>query len=279
MSLFAMLGTTCAASAPDFDSGPRGGVTKDVVYASPEGLPQVMDIFFPKSPGPWPCVVMVHGGGWSEGDKTGFDLGLSGHGYLVASVNYRLHPDFHFPAMIEDVKAAIRFLRAHAAEYNLDPERVAILGHSAGGHLAALAGLAGKEAGWDVGDDLAYSSEVRAVVELSGPSDLRLSFPAADIEALRFSVFEAAQWEKASPVTWARAGAPPFLIIHGEKDEVVPIEHARVLHAALKRAGGTVSLVSVWNAGHGFESTGGLVWPPLPLLLFKALGFLGKALR
>ncbi len=275
----AVLGMGAALPAADFDVHRRGGVERDLVYARPGGVPVAMDLHFPKTGGPWPCVVMIHGGGWSEGDKAGFDLGMARHGFLVATINYRLAPSFRFPAMIEDVKGAIRFLRAHAAEYNLDPGRMALLGHSAGGHLAALAALAGKEAGWDVGGNLDHSSEVQAVVELSGPADMKLRFAADGPEGLGYTAFDPGQWETASPITWARADAPPFLVIHGKADGVVSIEQARILVEALRRAGATADFVPVSHAGHGFESIGGLAWPPIPFLFFKALRFLKRNLR
>jgi len=142
----ACLALPAAAPADSSTSGDalRGTVQRDVVYGTASGVELKLDLFFPRTrkAGPWPLIMVVHGGGWSEGDKYGFDLPQARGKYAVASVNYRLFPAFRFPAMIEDVKLAIRHLRSHAAGYNLDPDRIAILGHSAGGHLAALAALA-----------------------------------------------------------------------------------------------------------------------------------------
>ena len=139
----------------------------DVTYCSPDGLPQKMDIYFPKSGGPWPVFLYVHGGGWDKGDKAegaGWNY-LNDKGYLVVSVNYRLAAyNIKFPAMIEDVKCAVRYLRAHALEYNLNPDRIGALGASAGGHLVALLGTSDKSAGWDVGEYLDQSSRVQAVI-------------------------------------------------------------------------------------------------------------------
>lgn len=275
---------SCAASAQPtessaFDPARRGTVLRDLVYARPGGVPLAMDLHFPKSRGPWPWVVAVHGGGWSEGDKAGFDLGLARRGFLVATINYRMAPAHRFPAMIEDVKSAIRYLRAHSGELDLDPERAGLVGHSAGGHLVALAALAGPEAGWDVGDNLEQSSAVKAVIELSGPTDLRLSFGDEWANGLRYSVFGEEQWEKASPATWARPDAPAFLIIHGEGDKVVEVEQARLLETALAAAGASAELLVVRRAGHGFEPAGGSPWPPLPYLYLKAGAFLKRHLR
>ena len=160
-----------------FDTAKYGTIDRDVTYCTQDGLAQAMDIYYPPSGGPWSGLIFVHGGGWAEGDKAPLPVNPAGAGYLVASINYRMYPAYRFPAMIEDVKCAIRYLRAHAAAYNLDPDRIALIGHSAGGHLAALAGLAGESAGWDTGPYLEQSSRVQAVVVMSGPTDLTREFP------------------------------------------------------------------------------------------------------
>ena len=219
-----------------FDVAKLGTIEQDVTYCTVESHDLKMDVYYPASGGPWPGVIFVHGGGWTEGDKAPLPMVPTAYGYLVVSINYRMYPAYRFPAMIEDVKCAIRFLRAHADDYNLDPERIALIGHSAGGHLAALAGLVDESAGWDVGPYLEQSSRVQAVVDLSGPADLTGRFPDM-AEELKVSVFGAAQWVSASPVTYARPDAPPFLIVHGEEDGVVPVEQAHRLHDALFEAG------------------------------------------
>lgn len=272
-----LLGNACLAAPAASSSGSvpngdslRGTIQRDVMYGEVAGTELRLDLFFPRTrkAGPWPLIVVVHGGGWSEGDKQGFDLPQARRKYLVASINYRMFPAFRFPAMIEDVKLAIRHLRAHAAEYNLDPRRIAILGHSAGGHLAALAALAGPQAGWDVGDHPEQSSAVRAAVVLSGPSDLGRTFGDQWAEGNRFSVFGKEQWEAASPVQRVRADAPPFLLAHGEADTVVEVDHARALHEALLGAGAPSGLLVLRGAAHGFEPVGGLrVFHPLRSLL------------
>src|SRR5512140_2368186 len=151
-----------------------GETLRDVTYCTPGDRPQKMDLYFPGAGGPWPVVAYVHGGGWRYGDKSEAGLlaaGMTARGYLVASINYRLYPAGKFPDMIEDVKCAVRSLRAHAGQYNLDPARIAAVGISAGGHLVALLGTADKSAGWDVGEYLDQSSRVQAVVAMAAPTD------------------------------------------------------------------------------------------------------------
>lgn len=235
----------------------RGTTERDVVYGTAGGVDLKLDLYFPRTAGPWPLVVAVHGGGWSEGDKAGFALPAARRRYLLASINYRLHPAFRFPAMIEDVALAIRFLRSRATEYHLDPERVALLGHSAGGHLCALAGLLDGAAGWDVGAHAGLPSTVKAVVALAAPTDLCRRFPDPGAEGLRFSVFGESQWEAASPARRVGASSPAFLIVHGDRDAVVPVEHAHALHDALRAKGRPSRLVVVRGAGHGFAPVGG----------------------
>jgi acetyl esterase/lipase len=259
-----------------FDAAKRGTVEKDVTYAVMGGRELKMDIYYPKSHGLWSGLIFVHGGGWSEGDKA--PLAIVPPGYLVASINYRLYPEARFPAMIEDVKCAIRYLRAHAAAYNLDPNRIGLIGHSAGAHLAALAGLVGTEAGWDIGPYLEHSSAVQAVVALSGPSDLTRNF-ADEINQLKNNVFGQDDLVKSSPVNMARLDAPPFLIVHGDRDAVVPVEQAHLLHTALANAGSRVHKIIVQNAGHGFEPVEGKMWPPFNWVIAMMLLFLAWHLR
>jgi acetyl esterase/lipase len=275
---FVLFGFALAPSH-GFDAARPDTREYDVVYAERDGLSLGMDLSIPGTPGPWPAVIAIHGGGWSEGDKSGFDLGPLMRGYLVASINYRLYPAYRFPAMIEDVKSAIRYLRAHANTLNIDPGRIGLIGHSAGGHLAALAGLADETAGWEVGDFLEQSSRVQAVVVLSGPADLSKALPLAWADELRYSVFGERQWSTASPVSYARADAPPFLIVHGNSDPVVPFEQGKALHDALRAHGARSELLVVRNGGHGFEPVGGAVSPALDEVARNVLRFLEKNLR
>ncbi|MBN1936717.1 MAG: alpha/beta hydrolase [Anaerolineae bacterium] len=265
-----------------FDPAKLGAIEQDVTYCKMDGHELKMDVYYPASSGPWPGLVFVHGGGWTEGDKAPLPVIPTAAGYLVVSINYRMYPDYRFPAMIEDVKCAIRSLRAHAVEYNLDPERIALIGHSAGGHLAALAGLVDERAGWDVGPYRDQSSRVQAVIEMSGPTDLTRQFPAEWVNELKTNVFGVEQWGSGSPVTYAAPGAPPFLIVHGDTDDVVPAEQAHLLHNALLKAGAQSELIILQNVGHGFEPVGGTVTTSVEevfemILVFLARCFGGQA--
>ncbi len=239
-----------------------GQALMDVPYCSPDGQPQKMDIYFPSSGGPWPVFLYVHGGGWDKGDKAegaGWKS-LNGQGYLVVSVNYRLAAyNVKFPTMIEDVKCAVRYLRAHAGEYNLDPKRIGALGVSAGGHLVALLGTSDKNAGWDVGEYLDQSSQVQAVVAEAVFSDFSLTLPNSMQMAVYFAFGDFPGTASpidtaASPVTYVTPDDPPFLIIHGEKDGYAPVEQAETLDARLKAAGVPSKLVIVQNGQHGLTS-------------------------
>ena len=259
-----------------FDMAKLGTIERDETYCTVEGHALKMDVYYPASGGPWPGLVFIHGGGWTEGDKALLPAIPTEAGYLVVSINYRLYPDHRFPAMIEDVKCAIRSLRAHAPAYNLDPDRVALIGHSAGGHLAALAGLADESAGWDVGPYLGASSRVQAVIEMSGPTDLTRPFPEW-VNELKDGVFGPEQWES-SPVAYAAPGVPPFLIIHGEADDVVPVEQAHLLHDALLEAGARSELIVMQHGGHGLEPVGGTMSPSLEQVFERILAFLARFL-
>jgi acetyl esterase/lipase len=253
-----------------FDVSKLGTIESDVRYCTIEGVDLYMDVYYPEAmDGEWPAVVYVHGGAWMGGDKTsgaGYrELPeLVSRGYLAISVNYRLAPDYAFPAMIEDVKCAIRHLRAHAGEYNIDPQRIGAWGSSAGGHLVSLLGVTDREQGFDqTGQYLDQSSRVMAVADLFGPADLTL---ATDAPRIRQAVFGTADpsaviLATASPVTYVTADDPPFLILHGDQDDVVPPEHSERLYARLTEAGVPVVFVLVENAGHGFARVDGAINP------------------
>jgi acetyl esterase/lipase len=241
-------------------------VERNVVYAVVNGVPLALDLYFPdRGTPPLPVAMYVHGGAWMQGDKSeGAGLTdvpeLLGRGYLVVSVNYRLAPAARWPAQIEDVKAAVRFLRASAERFGLDPERIGAWGSSAGGHLVAMLGVADASAGFDgSGGNTGVSSRVRAVADLFGPTDLTQPGVATSsaVLALLGPAPTTAALAAASPVTYVTPDDPPFLILHGDQDTTVPLSQSVILHEALLAAGVPATLVVVRNAGHGFKPVGG----------------------
>ncbi len=236
---------------------------RDLVYAErAPGGPMRLDLYLPEA-GPkdgerLPVVIWVHGGGWRAGSKNQCPaVPMVSRGFAVASVQYRFTNVAPMPAQIEDCKAAIRFLRARADEYGLDKDRFGAWGASAGGHLVALLGTAGDHAEWDFGPHADQSSRVQAVCNWFGPTDiermtrteggqLALTPLIGDLPKSRPEKVKAA-----SPVTYVSADDPPFLIMHGDQDRLVPVEQSRVLHEALRAAGVNSELVVIPGAGHG----------------------------
>lgn len=240
-----------------------------------------MDVYFPEAGGLWPVLVYVHGGSWMHGDKSEagmFARMMTAQGYLVVSVNYRLYPAAQFPAMIQDVKCAVRSLRANAAHYNLDPNRVGAVGVSAGGHLVALLGTTDANAGWDVGEYLDQSSRVQAVISMAGVMDLSRNFPNADIEAMKRIGFGEYNVVEASPISHVTPDDPPFLLIHGDRDEVVPVEQSRLMYERLLQENVPAQLVVVQNARHSFTAPGETT-PTLPAVNQIILDFLSQRLQ
>lgn len=209
----------------------------------------------PDNYGPWPVVIYLHGGGWSSSDKSTLEARntaalLNPQGYVVVSLNYRLYPESRFPAMIEDAKCAVRFLRANAEQYNLDPTRFVAWGNSAGAHLAALLGTADKSAGWDVGEYLDQSSQVQGVIDISGPADLTLGFTGLRRAVLTVFGIKKEIRVMGSPVTYVSAEDAPFLIFSGEKDKLVPQQQGQAMYDTLVNAGVSAKLVVVKNGVH-----------------------------
>jgi acetyl esterase/lipase len=246
------------------------------------GAPQTMDVYLPASGGPWPVLVYVHGGSWMKGDKAeaaGLGAGMTPQGYVVASLDYRMYPAVKFPGMIEDLKCAIRSLRAHAAEYNLDPQRIAVMGASSGGHLAALLGTSDESAGWDVGEYIDQSSRVQAVIAMAVPADLTRKFSNANIQTLILVAFGRKQIEAGSPVTHVTPDDPPFLIFHGDRDAVIPFEQGQILYDKLTEAGVPAQLVIVRNGDHSLTAVDGSATPTLDEINQMILDFLEKYLK
>jgi acetyl esterase/lipase len=218
-----------------------------------------LDVFVPKGDGPFPLVIWVHGGGWEGGSKEGNPaVALLNKGFAVAGVNYRLSKHAAFPAQIHDCKAAVRYLRANAKKYNLDPERFGAWGASAGGHLVALMGTAGdvKDLEGDVGTK-AGSSRVQAVCDWFGPTDLLKLSPPRALNNPITRLLGGPTGEKkdlavaADPITHVTTDDPPFLIMHGTNDPLVPLSQSELLEAALKKAKIECEMLVFKDAGHG----------------------------
>lgn len=265
-----------------------GGKERDLTYCTtPDGLNLKMDVSYPADLSTArPAIVYVHGGAWSSGSKeegagTRFAPALLEAGYIFISIDYRLAPQYQFPAHIQDVKCAIRHLRAYASRYNLDPQRIGALGSSAGGHLVGLLGLSDRDAGWDVGPYTDFSSRVQAVVDLFGPADLTQMSGGLERAAEVFGIQgpDDPALRAYSPVTYISAGDPPFLIIQGSEDTTVLPSQSQMLYKRLKAAGLSAELVMVKNAGHGFQQSGGSLQPSMDELVQIMLNFLNQSLK
>ena len=253
-------GAACAAS-----------LHSDIEYGKAGEVSLKLDASIPEGPGPFPAMILVHGGGWSNGDKQ-FNCKplfqpLTDAGYAWFSINYRMAPAHLYPAAVDDLVTAVRWVKAHAREYKVDPRRIAISGESAGGHMVAYVGARyGRELG------------IAAVAPV---------YPPTDMEALAFgedktsgatravtgflgiagpSPAASKRLRDASPVTWVRKDMPPFLLIHGTADTVVPYAQSLKLQARMRAVGAPCDLFTVEGAGHGY-----LQWEKDPAMLkYKA---------
>ena len=262
---------------------PDAVIQRDLVYKRINGRELRLDLYRPQNAsGPSPVILWIYAPGWSHGRKEQHIplISFVNDGYSVTSIELRFSGEAPFPAQIEDCKAAVRWLRANAAKYNLDADRIGAAGHSGGGHLAALLGTSGGVQELEgSGDNMSYSSRVQAVCDVSGPSDLlRLYHDASDpstrtrrkdisdIDALLGG--PAAQNKTkaiaASPITYISKDDPPFLIIHGENDFSVPASQGELLAAALKAAGVETTL-EITPQGH---SAGGPRFLPIVKAFF-----------
>jgi len=278
-----MLGATTAPGAQGEGGPPRAEMTvlRDLEYVPGGHERQRLDLYLPKQEGQEaqtarrPVIVWVHGGAWRAGSKQRCPaVRFVQEGYAVASINYRLSQHATFPAQIEDCKAAIRHLRAHAAEYGLDEARFGVWGSSAGGHLVALLGTTAGVAEFDVGPNAGVSSRIQAVCDFFGPTDFsRMSrfWSTMDHDApdspesklLGGPVQENKdKVRRADPITYVTKDDPPFLIVHGDKDPLVPFNQSELLYEALKGAGVDVTLYTVRGGRHG-----GFKDPNVPLLV------------
>ncbi len=228
----------------------------DVTYGTAAGEELKLDLSVPEGSGPFPVCILVHGGGFEKGDKQQqpkhLFAPLMEAGYAWVSINYRLAPKHKYPGSVEDVETAIRWVKGNASEYRFDPERIVLIGESAGGYLVNMVGAKNGE-----------DTRVAAVVSFYGAADLLLRFNASngkpstafvnyfgvseDNEATRKFLVEA------SPATYVRPGLPPFLLLHGNKDERVPYEQSVNFYAKLKGAGVPAEFITIEGGGHGIS--------------------------
>ena len=249
---------------------PRVSAYRDLAYVENGHQRQKLDLYLPNQGENRPLIIWIHGGAFRMGRKEGNEhdqlpVEYLAQGYALASLNYRLSQHAIFPAQIEDCKAAVRWLRAHAAEFKLDPERFAAWGPSAGGHLSTMLGTAGNVAEFEVGGHLNVSSRVQCVVDYFGPTDF-LQMDAQRLpEGMIHDLADSPESElvggaiqenpekvaRANPITYVTADVPPFLIVHGNRDPLVPFQQSVLLVEALGNVGANVTFYTVDGAGHG----------------------------
>lgn len=240
-----VLFTTAATSA-------RAEMRKDIEYARAGDVPLLLNASVPAGDGPFPIVVFVHGGGWNTGDRVNdiktFAASLDAANFVTLSIEYRLAPTHRWPACFEDVQTALRWAHDHARDVKGDPDRIAIMGYSAGGQLALLAG------------STAGATPVRAVVGLAPPSDFEqdlaarggLSTSLQDLLGRPKAPDDAAiaQLREIGPIQHVKPGLPPFLIIQGAADKTVPSAQSIAFQAKCREAGVPCDLILIPKAGH-----------------------------
>jgi len=235
--------------------------TLDIVYRNINGITLYLDLFLPEDVKNPPLIFWIHGGAWKMGDRKWCGLkNQIERGFAVTSVDYRLSGTAPFPACIEDCKYALAFLRKNSGQYPINFSKVCAAGDSAGGHLAALMGVTTGHEEWEPeGADCS----VQAVIDLYGPAWIKRKYPLEQnqnndvIDALLgisvVSTKGIMAAVAASPVTYIDGTEPPFLIIHGDQDDVVSIEDSRMLRNELEKHGRSVSMYTVLGGSHGFN--------------------------
>ncbi len=235
-------------------------VDANVVYSAPvSGIEMRMDVYRPSEPlaTPTPAVLVFHGGAWMMGARTDVDAvakALAAKGFVAATVSYRLAPRSFWPAMIDDAQTAVRFLRANAGRYRIDPDRLGAVGFSAGGHLSLLLGFTDTRM-LNPKEHWGHSSKVQAVGDVFGPADLENDY-GSRFDALAPLLFgkrrtEATQLiREASPILHVTPDDAPVFILHGEADPLVPVKQSRRLEEKLKSVGVPVESVYIKGMGH-----------------------------
>lgn len=237
---------------------------KGIEYANPNNQHLQLDLARPpEGGGPFPAVLCIHGGGFRAGKREGWDgmcKDLAGRGFVAVTVTYRLAPKYQFPAAVEDCKAAVRWLRLNAARYHIDPEKIGVLGDSAGGHLTQFLAVTGNVHDFDGDQNPGPSSAVQCAVSYYGPCDFTKSYgksvDAAEVLPLFLGGNLQTAWHRhilASPLYWVTPDAPPMLLLQGTDDKFVNYEQAVLMRDRLKAADVEVELVTLQGAGHGFK--------------------------
>lgn len=262
-----------AASAPPKPATPAPAakpvaaqptLKENVVYGTVGGEQLTLHLAQPQGAGPFPGVLFIHGGGWSGGKKDDHKneaLEAAKRGYVAVTVGYRLAPKSKFPAQVEDVKCAVRWMRAHAAELKLNPKKLGAVGFSAGAHLAMMLGTMEKEDGLDeAGGWAEQSSKVQAVVEFAGPTDLLAEIPEVSKGILKNFLGGTAEelkdaYRRASPITYVTAGDAPMLLYQGTEDPLVPWQQAQLMAQAMAKAKVPGRVELLLGAGHGWGGT------------------------
>ena len=282
-------------SQPDPDPEP-GAFPRDTVFAAVPTCPggssaALMDIRFPPvavGEGA-PMALHLHGGAWvagGKGDGPWYEevaAGLLTRGFIVATASYRLAPLHPWPAQIHDAKCAVRHLRANAVGYGGDPDRIVVWGHSAGGHLSSMLGVTAPDAGFEGAGFSGVSSAVSGVVSVAGVSDLPPlsgNFLLAFALSATFGTSNPGSpvLRDASPVTWVSPGDAPHLLVHGERDPLIPLSQATVLQDRLAASSVRGELVRVVNGGHSLEPTGGSPSPGAAETLQRILNFMSDVI-
>lgn len=271
-----VLSSVTLLSTSGFSPAQAQPVTQtSVLYGHADGVDLRLDIARPTGDGPFPAIVFIHGGGWYLGGRQTYSSQIeeaARRGFVGVTISYRMMSfdekqketttaTTRFPAQVHDVKAAVRWLRANAETFHIDPQRIGATGRSAGGHLSLMLGLTDESAGLEGdGGHPDRSSRVQAVVNVCGPTHLPGCYEASSV-AWIFRLFtggtpeEAAETHAAaSPVTYVSQDDPPVLSIHGTEDRLVPIAQARLLDERINAAGASHTLVEFDSQGHGFDA-------------------------
>lgn len=239
---------------------------RDIEFANPADQHLKLNLARPSGPqdSPLPAILCIHGGGFRSGTREGYDglcVKLAAHGFVAATVTYRLAPAFRFPAAVHDCKAAVRWMRKNAATYGVDPKRVGVMGGSAGGHLAQFLGVTARVPEFEGDANPGPSSEVQCVVNFYGPSDFTRSYGhSVDAHEVLPLFFGGNLDEKrrehirGSPLYWVTPDAAPTLCIHGDQDKYVAMDQAVWLVDRLKASAVEADLLTLTGAGHGFRA-------------------------